>query len=171
MTGRGDQMSQARIGAPPLAAGVVESLGGRYSIELGIDLDRGDDEIERWALAATLFGGRISAKIAERTFATFEDAGVHSLADAGRLDIGRLIGLLDAGGYARYDLRTAQRLHAIAEALETDYRGQVSSTLNLPADDGGAGGAAGDQGRGAVPVHSDRRRCRAAGLRRGVLRL
>jgi len=51
---------------------LVESLGGRYSAQLGIDVDRGDDQIERWALAATLFGARISAKIAERTFAVRE---------------------------------------------------------------------------------------------------
>lgn len=118
----------------PLATGVVESLGGRYSIELGIDVDRGEDEIERWALAATLFGGRISAKIAERTFAVFEHASVHSLADAGRQEIERLIELLDAGGYARYDLRTAEHLQAIAQALAADWRGRVSSALDLPLD-------------------------------------
>ena len=33
----------------PLAARAVQSLGGRYSIELGIDVDRGEDAIERWA--------------------------------------------------------------------------------------------------------------------------
>ena len=121
--------------APCLATRVVESLGGRYSVELGIDVDGGDDEIERWALAATLFGGRISAKIAERTFATFEDAGVHTLAAAGSLDTARLIELLDAGGYARYDFQTARRLQAIADALETNHRGRVSAALEGSADD------------------------------------
>jgi hypothetical protein len=48
---------------------VVESLGGRYSTELAIDVDRGDEEIERWALAATLFGARISVHVAEKIFA------------------------------------------------------------------------------------------------------
>jgi hypothetical protein len=94
-----------------LAARVVESLGGRYSVELGIDVDRGEDEIERWALAATLFGGRISAKIAERTFAVLDGAGAHSIADAGRLDIGHLIELLDARG-----LRPLRPAHGSAPA-------------------------------------------------------
>ena len=39
-----------------LARRVVGMLGGRYSAELGIDVDAGDAEIERWFLAATLFG-------------------------------------------------------------------------------------------------------------------
>lgn len=65
-----------RTGLASLAARVVESLGGRYSVELGIDVDANEDEIERWALAATLFGARISATIAERTFAILEQAGV-----------------------------------------------------------------------------------------------
>ena len=65
-----------RTGLASLAARVVESLGGRYSVELGIDVDANEDEIERWALAATLFGARISATIAKRTFAILEQAGV-----------------------------------------------------------------------------------------------
>lgn len=127
-----------RADAPGSLAAVarraVESLGGRYSAQLGIDVDRGDDEVERWALAATLFGARISAQIAERTFAVFEQAGVHTLADAGRRDVQSLIELLDAGGYARYDVRTAERLRAIAQELEARYGGRVSATLDLPVD-------------------------------------
>src|ERR1035437_6966851 len=124
-----------RTGVASLAARVVESLGGRYSVELGIDVDANEDEIERWALAATLFGARISATIAERTFAMLEQAGVRSIADAGRRDVGTLIELLDAGGYARYDLRTAERLHAIARTLDADRHGRVSTVLDLPPDE------------------------------------
>lgn len=47
---------------------VVEAFGGRISRSLGIDVDAGDEEIERWFLAATLFGTRISATIVEQTF-------------------------------------------------------------------------------------------------------
>ena len=58
-----------------LARQVVGMLGGRYSAELGIDVDAGDAEIERWFLAATLFGTRISARIAERAFRVLDEAG------------------------------------------------------------------------------------------------
>jgi hypothetical protein len=125
----------SRAGFESLAADVVESLGGRYSTELGIDVDRNEAEIERWTLAATLFGARISAVIAERTFAILEQAGVHRIANAGRREIGTLIELLDAGGYARYDLRTAERLRAIARTLDTDRHGRVSTVLDLPPDE------------------------------------
>ncbi|MFI4985786.1 MAG: hypothetical protein ACHQAV_07375 [Solirubrobacterales bacterium] len=50
---------------------------------------------------------------------------------SGRRDLARLIELLDAGGYARYDLRTAERLHAIAHSLAA-YDGRVSSLLGRP---------------------------------------
>jgi hypothetical protein len=118
-----------------VARQAVESLGGRYSTQLGIDVDRGEAEIERWALAATLFGARISANIAARTFAALEEAGVRSIADAGRRDIGELIELLDTGGYARYDLRTAERLHAIADVLDARYGGRVTRVLDVDADE------------------------------------
>ena len=41
-------------------------LGGRYSAGLGIDVDVGEAEVERWFVAATLFGTRIPAQVAER---------------------------------------------------------------------------------------------------------
>jgi hypothetical protein len=49
-------------------AALVETLGGRFSAEMGIDLDRGGRKVEGWLLAATLFGTRISAAIAARTY-------------------------------------------------------------------------------------------------------
>jgi len=130
------RLARGRAARPAgVARRAVETLGGRYSTQLGIDVDRGDDEIERWALAATLFGARISANIAERTFAVLEQAGVRSIADAGRRDIGELIELLDAGGYARYDLRTAERLHGIAGMLDARYGGRVTQVLDVGADE------------------------------------
>jgi hypothetical protein len=49
-------------GPARLARSVVGVLGGRFSAELGIDVDAGDAEVERWFLAAALFGTRISAQ-------------------------------------------------------------------------------------------------------------
>ena len=47
-------------GPARLACSVVGVLGGRFSAELGIDVDAGDAEVERWFLAATLFGTQCS---------------------------------------------------------------------------------------------------------------
>ena len=117
---------------------VVRELGGRFSLELGIELDRDPSEAERWALAATLFRNRISTAVAMRTYRVLERAGVRTLEDAGRRSRGELVALLDEGGYARYDERPAARLLALAEVVAARYEGclavlgeQVEDPLEL----------------------------------------
>ncbi len=104
---------------------LVAALGGRFSLELGIEVDRGADEIERWGLAATLFGNRISTSVALRTYRVLEHAGVRTLADAGERNREELVALLDEGGYVRYDERTASRLLALAETIADRYDGRL----------------------------------------------
>jgi hypothetical protein len=101
-------------------------LGGRYSTELGIDVDAGDAEVERWFLAATLFGTRIASSVAERTFRVLDEAGLTRIARARSIAWGDLVALLDAGGYTRYDFRTASRLHALAKAINERHGGKVA---------------------------------------------
>jgi hypothetical protein len=124
-------MSSRRIpgsGEPAarLARAVVAALGGRYSSRLGIDVDAGEAEVERWFLAATLFGTRISAGVAERTFGVLDGAGLHRVAQARHLPWDDLVALLDEGGYARYDFRTATRLQDLAGVIGERYSGQVA---------------------------------------------
>lgn len=125
-----EQAQPARGGYPPgdlwLARQVVETLGGRYSSELGIDVDAGDAEVERWFLAATLFGARISARIAARTFRVLTGAGLVRIGQVRHVPSAHLIGLLDAGGYARYDFRTARRLFELSELIGERYDGQAA---------------------------------------------
>jgi len=110
-----------------IAGQVVTVLGGRYSTELGIDVDGGETEVERWFLAATLFGARISATVAGRTFRVLDEAGLTRIAQAHRVPWDDLVALLDRGGYARYDFRTATRLHALAERIEQSYGGRIAT--------------------------------------------
>ena len=112
-----------------LALDLIEQFGGRYSIEAGIDVDGGAGATERWALAATLFGNRISASVAQRTFQVLTDAGVRTLADAHRRDWDELVALLDRGGYTRYDFRTATRLRELGAVLEQRHGGRVGKLL------------------------------------------
>lgn len=112
--------------APSVASELVHQLGGRYSLEMGIDVDGGDLEIERWFLASTLLGARIAARVAERTFAAFEAAGIHRIADVSPLDKNALVALLDSGGYTRYDFRTADLLQRLAQAVRDRYGGGVA---------------------------------------------
>ena len=106
---------------------LVERLGGRWSRGLGIDVDEGDEEVDRWALAATLFGNRISAAVVERTYRVLAEAGVATIADAGERSWDELVELLDRGGYVRYDFRTASRLLALARAVAAEHGGRVAS--------------------------------------------
>jgi hypothetical protein len=108
-----------------LADSVVRQFGGRYSSELGIDVDAGDTEVERWFLASTLFGTRISAPIAERTFRELARAGINRITDAGGFSWDALVALLDAGGYTRYDFRTATRLQTLSQVVGDSYAGDI----------------------------------------------
>ena len=126
-TGRRQREETYGIGANGRARKVVATLGGRFSLELGIDLDGTPGEVERWALAATLFGNRISAAVAMRTYRVLERAGVTTIVDAGDRVREELVSLLDSGGYARYDERTASRLHALAKVIAERYGGSLST--------------------------------------------
>ena len=104
----------------------MDRLGGRYSAELGIDVDAGDAEVERWFLAATLFGTRISASVAERTFGVLSRAGLARIGQARHILAEDLVACLDEGGYTRYDFRTADRLQALSEVIGERYDGQAA---------------------------------------------
>ena len=77
------------------------------------------------SLAATLFGARIPARVAERTFGVLAAAGLARIWQLRHVPSADLIAMLDAGGYARYDLRTATRLLQLCEIIDDRYDGQV----------------------------------------------
>jgi hypothetical protein len=113
-------------GCESLAA-KVESLGGQFSRELGIHLWQGQSrEIFKWFVASVLFGARISEAIAVRTYREFEKEG---LLDARRI-LARgwngLVAVLDAGGYVRYDFKTATKLLDVCDTLVKNYRGDLN---------------------------------------------
>lgn len=105
---------------------LVETLGGRFSVELGIDLDAGGAAVDRWLLASTLFGTRISAQTAMRTYRVLNNAGIRCVTDVVDPTYDELVALLDAGGYARYDFRTATRLRQLADAVLQRFAGSVA---------------------------------------------
>jgi len=112
--------------------GIIERLlvqiGGKFSRELGIDLTGNDPaEIIKWFLAAKLFGARISTGIAVRTFREFERCGIVTPERILAAGWDRLVTILDAGGYVRYDFSTASRLLAIMEALTRLYSGDLNA--------------------------------------------
>ena len=92
-----------------------------YSEELGIDLSKGEKEIFKWFLASILFGRRISEEIAKRTYRTFEKYNILSPEKIIEAGWDELVGILDEGGYVRYDFSTATRLLEICEELLDRY--------------------------------------------------
>ncbi len=125
----------ARTSRVELARRIV-ACGGRFSRSLGIDVGAGDAEIERWFMAATLFGTRIPTTVAERTFHVLDEAGV-TPAMARAFSWDDLVALLDRGGYTRYDFKTATRLHDLCDVLVERYGGRVCAIpdgLGTPAE-------------------------------------
>ena len=112
--------------APPPPAELVRSRGGRYAIGFGIDLAAHDaGERFKWFLAALLFGAPISEALASRTWHAFAAQGV--LTPQRIVDTGwdGLVAILDAGGYVRYDYKTATKLLDVCGALLRDYGGDL----------------------------------------------
>ena len=91
-----------------------------HSQELGLDVRRAEDRF-KWFLASILFAKRISAKVAMTTFKQFENAGVTTPEAIVAAGWDRLVGILDAGGYVRYDFSTASRLLEAMAKLMKDY--------------------------------------------------
>jgi hypothetical protein len=119
--------SMPRLGEISRARHIVATLGGRFSLELGIDVDRDAGEIERWALAATLIGDRSPISVALHTYRVLEHAGVRTFADVSTCDRERFVCLVDEGGYSRDDESTASRLVALAAAVADRYAGGLAA--------------------------------------------
>lgn len=91
-----------------------------YSEELGLDLRKAEDRF-KWFLASILFAKRISAEIAKRTYRRFEAEGLTTLEGVLGAGWDRLVQVLDAGGYVRYDFSTASNLLAVMKLLKERY--------------------------------------------------
>lgn len=113
---------------------LVATLGGRFSLELGIDVDYGRDEVERWALAATLLGSRTSTSTAMRTYRVLEHAGVRTIDDMRGRTAEEIVSLLDEGGYPRRDESTAAWLLALAEVIADRFGGRLATLGEEVAD-------------------------------------
>ena len=110
----------------PTPRELVRSLGGRWSLQLGIKLDsERPQELFKWFLAALILGARISERLALQPRQTLTEAGLNSARAILEADRDRVVNLLDRGGYARYDFKTADKLHAASAALQQHYGGDL----------------------------------------------
>lgn len=121
--------------APFSPSAFVRETGGSYARELGIDLSGGEPaEIQKWLLAAVLFGAPISVGTAVKTYREFERAGLVRFDRIRQAGWHALVRTLGRGGYARYDFKTATKLIEVADRLSLDY-GDDANALHLAAAD------------------------------------
>jgi len=106
---------------------LVKKLGGTYASSLGVRLTSVEsDEVFKWFLASLLLGTRIDEGIAIKTYREFEKAGVvlpEAIFETGWLG---LVGILDRGGYVRYDFKTATKLLVVVGVLKEKYEGDLN---------------------------------------------
>jgi hypothetical protein len=130
----GRTVGSGRAGAPGirctpqvrLACQAVAVPGERYCAGLGIDVDGGCPKVQRWPVAVPLSGGLVLARAAERVSGTPAAAGLARIGQLRRVRTGGLIAILHAGGYARYDFRTAARLLEPSGRVDEGDEGQVA---------------------------------------------
>jgi endonuclease III len=109
-------------------AELVKKLGGRYARALGVDLAAQDThERFKWFLAAMLYGARISESLATRTWHEFAARNVLTPERIVKTGWDGLVGILDDGGYVRYDYKTATKLLNVCNALIRDYGGSLDT--------------------------------------------
>lgn len=109
----------------PLAE-LVNSLGGRFSLYLGIDLtEKEEREIFRWLLASSLLGAPIREGTAVKAFKAI-DREASSPQEVIKLGWDRIVELLDISGYTRYDFKTADKLIEMSNNLIERYNGSLN---------------------------------------------
>jgi hypothetical protein len=114
---------------------LVESHGGRYASQFGIELGASDaGERFKWFLAAVLYGTRISESLARRTWREFAARGMLTPERIRATGWDGLVAILDAGGYVRYDYKTATKLLEACDALMRDYGGNLDALHAAAAD-------------------------------------
>ncbi|MBI4642817.1 MAG: hypothetical protein HY790_07590 [Deltaproteobacteria bacterium] len=113
---------------------VLARLPGRFATELGIDVQAGPEARQKWFLAAILYGARISGNLAARTYRVFRDKGIYTPEAILEQGWDNLVVLLDAGGYARYDFKTATKLLKVMGSLKEQYQGSLERLHDVAAD-------------------------------------
>lgn len=117
---------------------VIRQYPGRFSVELGIDLDSGrGPEVFKWFLASVLFGARISGTIVNKTLREFVSRGIVSPRIILETGWDGLVEVLDQGGYVRYDFKTATKLLDLSRVLTEIYHADLADlhrAANSPGD-------------------------------------
>jgi hypothetical protein len=108
----------------------------RFSSELGLSLPaRRQKDLFLWFLAAILYGARISGSIVAKTHAEFVRRGLTTPERVVKSGWDGLVEALDAGGYARYDFKTATKLMEVMTYLIDQYGGDLGALHDAAGDE------------------------------------
>jgi len=118
-----------------VVAVLTERMPGRFSAELGLTLaPNRPNDLFLWFLAALLYGTRISGTIVAHTHAEFVRRGLVTPEKILKTGWDRLVVVLDAGGYARYDFKTATKLLEVMRHLVDQYHGDLNRVHHAAKD-------------------------------------
>jgi endonuclease III len=115
---------------------LVSRVPGRFSSELGLILPaRRRKDLFLWFLAAILYGARISGSIVAKTHAEFVRRGLTTAERVVNSGWDGLVAALDAGGYVRYDFKTATKLLEVMTHLIDRYGGDLEALHEAAGDE------------------------------------
>lgn len=114
---------------------LTERIPGRFSAELGLTLaSNRPNDLFLWFLAALLYGTRISGTIVAHTHTEFVRRGLVTPENILKTGWDGLVVVLDAGGYARYDFKTATKLLEVMRHLVDQYHGDLNQLHHAAKD-------------------------------------
>jgi endonuclease III len=96
-----------------------------YATDFGLDVASGDDDMFRWFLLAYLFGKPIQSSVAAQTWKLFIAHKLDTPWAILQTPHRKLVRMLDAGRYTRYDETTARALHTCMDQLIRGYEGSL----------------------------------------------
>ena len=135
--GRAASLLGERTKQRNIVAMLMKHVPGQFSVELGLDLQqRHPRDLFLWFLGSLLYGTRISGTIVRRTHAEFVRRGLTTPEGLRQAGWDRLVEMLDAGGYVRYDFKTATKLLEVMGSLLERYGGDLNQ-VHLAAKDKG----------------------------------
>ncbi|MEK6804895.1 MAG: hypothetical protein AABZ34_19875 [Nitrospirota bacterium] len=118
-----------------VVAVLTERMPGRFSAELGLTLEPNrPNDLFLWFLAALLYGTRISGTIVAHTHSEFARRGLVTPEKILKAGWDKLVVVLDAGGYARYDFKTATKLLEVMRHLVDRYHGDLNQLHHAAKD-------------------------------------